>query len=96
MQTYIYKTADGYEVRCDDPKFTLQVDNLAMAEAFRGTIDFVIFAKTHSKPPEPFAYLLVCEKGRIVNDTQDKVTADFWKTCLLPGDRIVPVYENLP
>jgi hypothetical protein len=96
MQTYIYKTADGYEVRCDEPKFTLKVDNLAMAEAFRGTIDFVIFTKTHSKPPEPFAYLLICEKGRIVSSTKDKVMADAWQSLSIPGDRIVPVYENLP
>ena len=94
MQTYIYKTADGYEVRCDEPKFTLQVDNLAMAEAFRGTIDFVVFAKTHSKSPEPFAYLLVSERGRIVSSTKDKSMADVWQSLSEPGDRIVPVYEN--
>jgi hypothetical protein len=94
MQTYIYKTADGYEVRCDEPKFTLQVDNLAMAEAFRGTIDFVIFAKNHAKPPEPFAYLLTCERGRIVSSTKDKAMADAWQSLSEPGDRIVPVYEN--
>ena len=94
MQTYIYKTADGYEVRCDEPKFTLQVDNLAMAEAFRGTIDFVIFAKTHAKPPEPFAYLLVSERGEIVSFTKYKSIADAMRSLSEPGDRIVPVYEN--
>lgn len=102
MQTYIYKTADGYEVRCDEPKFTLRVDNLAMAEAFRGTIDFVIFAKNHAKPPkppeppeppEPFAYLLVWN-GKIVDHTRDKRMTEYWE--VKPNYRIVPVYEDLP
>jgi hypothetical protein len=94
MQTYIYKTADGYEVRCDEPKLAIATETHPTAMIVKGIADITLDAVKASAPPKPFAYLLVSERGRIVSSTKDKAMADAWQSLSEPGDRIVPVYEN--